>query len=1399
MSAAPAAVGEAAPRATSATSPAPAPTPRTKPSQPPASVSLTPRALPTATGRIAAAGAAAAAAIVTAWTLGAGVGLTELLTLTAAPLLLFLTVMLGLRARAILTIALLSGALGVAAMTLAGRAGLATQTPLILVPGVMLIFIAFAFIVWSSPDVRLLGSALIIGLLAAIVATAWPVLVLLGVQRLIAGGHARPLVAAIATPLLTWLAAAFGRPLASQTGVTFSALRDGAFRVLILVAALAASLWAGASLEARFASAAISTPLESLTPTIGWAAAVGTFAPLVWMAWWLPGWLVRTQLRGRIEALAVGEPLTFLTFAPISALALWRVDSTIPPGRACWIALAGGAAYAYCRLRYAAPLPAPNAPLWIVIVGNDLYEMDDVVSNIADAWRAGQVTVLAVPAAASKVGGEHVQAAIRADQDSALFPRRLVHLQDWDDAQPPLWTAMPVRELYAVPELWPKILAERLDASCRIVALLRETRDAEAAPESLAGKAARIFRFEELRSLPTRGFFDSARRWGQGVLDRMRRATPTPRVLALLIPRSNGPSLRPDLSQPEVERLADEVIAGREPLADRLRTLQPKPAPVVVRHVIIQCARGQLEFADKLAERLHGAQDRDGSIVESWVSPPGGDTADLWRLASMPVGVWRHASIVLARLIEIAISVSGSGSFQAVMRLAATLLERHWRGEFEVVVVESPGREPATGLPPALIELGRRRGIIARVLAVRTPVAEASASLAYPPSFYAGQIRVPAGRPTDVAVGVVADKLLALDFLSVETPPATVATPAAEQSPAQITAALPPQSWLASCVQLELLGRPDPICVAFAVDETLAVSARGPIGPVPILGVAGGPGQLAVLRSRDDEIEDTSASLDALIPVGAERERFATTLSPGTGTDDDFLQAAVAGFVAGASRWYGVTLGGRTTPAGRARHGAIVDPPNLPPEDLGAAFTGAPVVARERVVGVIVHVTAPQPNQSLATVEIATAAYLNEVVQRGKSHRDALHSERAGAPSATTPAIGPLIYISYRTQDERVARRIRDALGDDGPSVVLHSSLMPSEIWQQSALRALDRSVVFVTILSSQVFSSGAIVWEWGEAERLSLRTGSAPRSRFIVPIVVDDLSPSDERIPPFIRDLQWVSAPNGELPPSVIERIRTEFSRYRRGTRQVADEPSVPDSSVDDSFVVLLPISARAAVSDLLHGVVSVIVASGSRQSALEEMLRAVQRAAGRSRRHIVVDIPSWPVSGWQLVRQIAESAGLDIGNISMLDIEPLPLRPIVEWLVSGIQRGEPSPILTLRGFDRAALQNDVADLVGELILRCTGPSTSLRLMLMNYTPPLPMVADDSRVVHVTLDPVGRTEVSSFLTALLERTGRQHGPDLINRATERVFEALDAGSWEYSELRERLRQVVGASIDPAT
>ena len=136
------------------------------------------------------------------------------------------------------------------------------------------------------------------------------------------------------------------------------------------------------------------------------------------------------------------------------------------------------------------------------------------------------------------------------------------------------------------------------------------------------------------------------------------------------------------------------------------------------------------------------------------------------------------------------------------------------------------------------------------------------------------------------------------------------------------------------------------------------------------------------------------------------------------------------------------------------------------------------------------------------------------------------------------------VFLSYASQDVNAARRICDALRAAGIEVWFdQSELRGGEAWDQAIRKQIKACALFIPVISANAHArvEGYFRLEWKLAvDRSHL---IAPDQPFLLPVVIDETSQDDDRLPDRFRELQWARLPGGETPPAFIERVRRLLS----------------------------------------------------------------------------------------------------------------------------------------------------------------------------------------------------------------------------------------------------------------
>ena len=150
-------------------------------------------------------------------------------------------------------------------------------------------------------------------------------------------------------------------------------------------------------------------------------------------------------------------------------------------------------------------------------------------------------------------------------------------------------------------------------------------------------------------------------------------------------------------------------------------------------------------------------------------------------------------------------------------------------------------------------------------------------------------------------------------------------------------------------------------------------------------------------------------------------------------------------------------------------------------------------------------------------------------------------NDNPAAPRAGQRAV----FLSYASEDTAAARRLCEALRAGGIEVWFdQSELRGGDVWDAAIRRQVKSCSLFIPIISKSSHSraEGYFRLEWKLAiDRSHL---IAPHLPFLLPIVIDDTSEIDDRLPERFRDVQWIRAPQGEPPAGFAQHVESLLSR---------------------------------------------------------------------------------------------------------------------------------------------------------------------------------------------------------------------------------------------------------------
>jgi TolB-like protein len=146
------------------------------------------------------------------------------------------------------------------------------------------------------------------------------------------------------------------------------------------------------------------------------------------------------------------------------------------------------------------------------------------------------------------------------------------------------------------------------------------------------------------------------------------------------------------------------------------------------------------------------------------------------------------------------------------------------------------------------------------------------------------------------------------------------------------------------------------------------------------------------------------------------------------------------------------------------------------------------------------------------------------------------------------------VFLSYASQDAEAARRICEAFRAAGIEVWFdQSELRGGDAWDAAIRRQIKTCALVIPIISAntQGRAEGYFRLEWKLAiDRSHLMAQDRP---FLIPVVIDDTSEGDERVPDRFREVQWTRLPNGVATAAFVDRM----------TRLLQQETAVSSAAV--------------------------------------------------------------------------------------------------------------------------------------------------------------------------------------------------------------------------------------------
>ena len=142
------------------------------------------------------------------------------------------------------------------------------------------------------------------------------------------------------------------------------------------------------------------------------------------------------------------------------------------------------------------------------------------------------------------------------------------------------------------------------------------------------------------------------------------------------------------------------------------------------------------------------------------------------------------------------------------------------------------------------------------------------------------------------------------------------------------------------------------------------------------------------------------------------------------------------------------------------------------------------------------------------------------------------------------------VFVSYASDDRPFAKAIADALAAEGLDVWFdQQELSSGDDFARKIVSAIDRCAVFVPVISKACAERRRYFFsEWRAAIEVSKKAGWT--SRFLMPVVVDDIAYDDENVPLEFRQLHWERIGPEGPGRNWIEAVRQEVRLFRKASR---------------------------------------------------------------------------------------------------------------------------------------------------------------------------------------------------------------------------------------------------------
>jgi hypothetical protein len=135
------------------------------------------------------------------------------------------------------------------------------------------------------------------------------------------------------------------------------------------------------------------------------------------------------------------------------------------------------------------------------------------------------------------------------------------------------------------------------------------------------------------------------------------------------------------------------------------------------------------------------------------------------------------------------------------------------------------------------------------------------------------------------------------------------------------------------------------------------------------------------------------------------------------------------------------------------------------------------------------------------------------------------------------------LFLSYASEDRAIVERIQQALDRAGIDCWFdRQQLTVGDDWASKIIRNVNACSLFVLILSRHTLTQQDRFFrhEWDEAFKRSI--GFPANARFLIPVAVDNIQPSDPALPLKLTQKNWERLPGAQVTPAFVELVTDAY-----------------------------------------------------------------------------------------------------------------------------------------------------------------------------------------------------------------------------------------------------------------